>query len=46
VDLIVGVTAYPAKISNKYKLKPIGYEIAQFTIARCYIRHHASDSVE
>jgi len=33
-------------MSNKYKLKPIGYEIAQFTIARRYIRHHASGSVE
>jgi hypothetical protein len=46
VDLIVGVTAYPAKMSNKYKFKPIGYDIAEFAIARCYIRHHASGSVE
>jgi hypothetical protein len=42
----VGLTAYSAKMSNNYKIKPIGYEIAQFAIARNYIRHHAFASAE
>jgi len=33
-------------LSKKSKLKPIGYAIAQFSIARRYIQHHASGSVE
>jgi len=33
-------------LSKKAKLKPIGYPIAQFSIARRYIQHHASGNVE
>jgi uncharacterized protein YcgI (DUF1989 family) len=40
MDLIVGLTACSAEVSNNYKFKPIGYEILE---NHAYVRTSQSD---